>query len=158
MCEKQGIDEDAFGRIGVTVIGLGCVIGLLTATLVWEHYFLLALPAWAAVRHRPRLLRWGGTLFVVGLASNDLRSLGLLDTRGRRELGVDARRAQPERRVHRVVVGVDQVVRRAGVVRVGGEHLLGDRALADRLLGVRDDLARILQLVQCRLQANDHVI
>jgi hypothetical protein len=32
------------GRVLVTTVGLGCVVYLATATLVWEHYFLLALP------------------------------------------------------------------------------------------------------------------
>ncbi len=31
-------------RVLVTTLGLGCVVYLATATLVWEHYFLLALP------------------------------------------------------------------------------------------------------------------
>ena len=46
--------------------------------------------------------------------------------RRRRDLGVDAGRPQAQRRVHRVVVGVDEVVRRARVVRALGEHVLGD--------------------------------
>jgi len=37
-------NDREFARLVVTTIGLGCVIALMSATLVWEHYFLLALP------------------------------------------------------------------------------------------------------------------
>jgi hypothetical protein len=49
---------------------------LLVSPLVWTHYFIFALPAWLAVRHRPRVLRWGGALFVAALLAEPLRALG----------------------------------------------------------------------------------
>ncbi len=44
------------------------------------------------------------------------------------DLGVGARGAQPQGRVDRVVIGVDQIVSGAGVVGVAIEELLGDRS------------------------------
>ena len=58
---------------------------------------------------------------------------------GRRDARVDPRRAQAERRVRGVVVGVDQVVDDAGVLGVAVEQLLEPRRGAHQ--GARPRLA-----------------
>ena len=49
------------------------------------------------------------------------------------DLRVAARGAQSQRRVHRIVVGVDEVVQHAGMVGMCGEERLEDRRGADLL-------------------------
>ena len=57
----------------------------------------------------------------------DVRRHVLRVTGRRRDAGIRPRGPQPERRVNRIVVGVNQIVRRAGMVRVIAEHRLEDR-------------------------------
>ncbi len=46
---RERPDDFEPSQLAALVIGLGCVIALMSATLVWEHYFLLAFPLGLAV-------------------------------------------------------------------------------------------------------------
>lgn len=59
------------------LFALCCLGQLLVSPLVWTHYFCWVLPGVLALRRRPRLVAVCGWIFVLGLASPQLRSLGL---------------------------------------------------------------------------------
>ncbi len=51
-CRDESLSDREYTRHLVTLTGLGCAIFLTSASLVWEHYFVLALPLVVAVLHR----------------------------------------------------------------------------------------------------------
>ena len=64
-------------RAAERLFALVCLGMLFVSPLVWTHYFLWVLPGVLAIRHRPKLVLWGGWIYALALAVEPLRSLGL---------------------------------------------------------------------------------